>query len=223
MTSFNLPGAPLAGRVILIGGGEFSFGETEEIDRYLIEHLPADNRTIAFIPAASGSSEYGRHLGDYFRKLDQSVNVVNVPVYRERDARRGRNLEAIRNAGAVYLGAGVTNAFMDAFRATPAEQQLRDYLASGGIVVAIGAAAAALGMFCRDMHKLPGMMPGLAILDGIAVEPAFEPRADQFVRSLMTMPETAVVLGIPRDTAVAIEGNTATVVGNGAVAVVRRP
>lgn len=224
MTTFNLPGPPLGGTLILIGGGEFSFGETEEIDRYLIHHLPRERRTIAFIPAASGSSEYGRHLGEHFRKLDASVEVVNVPIYRERDSRRGRNLDAIRDAGAVYLGAGVTNSLVDAVRSTPAEDQLRTYLASEGTIVAIGAAAAAVGPFCRDMTKLPGMMPGLALLPGIGIEPAFEPRADQFVRSLMTMPEVDVVLGIPPGTAVAIdERNEGLVIGDGAVAVVRRP
>lgn len=224
MSTFTLPGEPTGGRLILIGGGEFSFGETEEIDRYLIDHLPPERRKIAFIPAASGSSEYARHLGDHFRKLDPGVEVANVPIYRERDSRRGRNLDAITDAGAVYLGAGVTNSLVDAVRNTPAEERLRSYLATGGIILAIGAAAAAVGPFCRDMTKLPGLMPGLGLLRSVAVEPSFEPRADQFVRTLMTMPEVEVVLGIPRGTAVAIgPDNSATIIGDATVAVVRRP
>ena len=74
--------------LVLIGGGEFSFGETREIDELLISRMPGDRRTIAFLPTASGSAEYAVHLGEYFRGIDPSVNVVNVPVYRGRDSRR---------------------------------------------------------------------------------------------------------------------------------------
>src|SRR6266542_3772252 len=81
--------------LVLIGGGEFSFGETREIDEYLLRHLPPDRRTVAFLPTASGSAEYARHLGAYFASIDPSVETVNVPVYRGRDNRRQKNLNAI--------------------------------------------------------------------------------------------------------------------------------
>lgn len=223
MTAFSIPGGPVNGRLILIGGGEFSFGETAAVDQFIVSSLPLQRRTIAFIPAASGSSEYGRHLGEYFRTIDPEIELVNVPIYRERDARRGRNLDAIRGAGAVYLGAGVTNSLLEALRATPAEDALREYLAGGGTLVAIGAAAAAVGAYCRDMHRLPGVMPGLALLGRVCVEPAFEPRNDAVVRSLIAMPDVDAVIGIPRGTAAVIEGSGGVVAGDGSVAVVRRP
>src|SRR4051812_35245245 len=34
--------------LVLIGGGEFSFGETREIDEFLLRSMPADRRTVAF-------------------------------------------------------------------------------------------------------------------------------------------------------------------------------
>lgn len=224
MTGLRVPGDWSGGRLLLIGGGEFSFGETEEIDRHLIDLLPEDRRTIAFLPAASGSSEYGRHLGDHFRRLDPSIEVANVPIYRERDGRRGRNLEQLRSAGAIYIGAGTTNALLDAVRATPAEELLRDYLKDGGIIAAIGAAAAASGAFCRDMRRLPGMMPGLELVPRVGIEPSFDPAADQFVRTMMAIPEVEVVWGIPRSTALSIAPDgQAEVIGDGTIAVIRRP
>lgn len=224
MATLRVPGQPPGGWLILIGGGEFSFGETQEIDELLVGLLPADRRTIAFIPAASGSSEYGRHLGDHFRRIDESIEVTTVPIYRERDARRGRNLEAIRGAGAVYIGAGVTNSLLDALRDTPALEALREYLGSGGIVVAIGAAAAACGSFCRDMRRLPGVTPGLSLVDRACVEPLFEPGRDQFVRTLMAIPEVDLVWGIPAGTALVIQpAGEAEIAGAGTVAAIRRP
>jgi peptidase E len=52
--------------LVLIGGGEFSFGETREIDEFLLAQMPPDRRSIAFLPTASGSAEYAQHLGKYF-------------------------------------------------------------------------------------------------------------------------------------------------------------
>ncbi|HEX2122657.1 MAG TPA: hypothetical protein VHL59_13540, partial [Thermoanaerobaculia bacterium] len=93
--SLSVPLATQIHTLALIGGGEFSFGETRAIDELLLARMPADRRTIAFLPTASGSAEYAVHLGDYFRKLDPSVEVVNVPIYRGRDGRRPKNVSAI--------------------------------------------------------------------------------------------------------------------------------
>src|SRR4051812_20759853 len=85
--------------VVLIGGGAFSFGETREIDEFLLAQMPADRRRVAFIPTASGSAEYAQHLGKYFREIDPTVETVNVPVYRGRDNRRLKNINHIFGAG----------------------------------------------------------------------------------------------------------------------------
>src|SRR6185436_9179429 len=84
--------------LVLIGGGEFSFGETREIDQFLLSRMPADRRTVAFLPTASGSPEYAGHIGKYFQELDATVTTLNVPVYRGRDSRRQKNLAALAAA-----------------------------------------------------------------------------------------------------------------------------
>src|ERR1051325_27105 len=42
--------------LVLIGGGEFSFGETREIDDFLLRHL--QGRPVAFLPTASRPADY---------------------------------------------------------------------------------------------------------------------------------------------------------------------
>src|SRR5690242_11153326 len=64
--------------LVLIGGGEFSFGETREIDEFLVRNMPADRKTIAFLPTASGSAEYAVHLGNYFKTIDPAIATINV-------------------------------------------------------------------------------------------------------------------------------------------------
>jgi cyanophycinase-like exopeptidase len=206
----------------LIGGGEFSFGETREIDQMLLSRMPADRRTIAFLPTASGSPEYATHLGAYFRTLDPSVEVLNVPVYRGRDNRRLKNINAILGAGMIYLGGGVTNNLLETIRATPVEIAMRDAAENGAIVAAIGAAASSFGLWARDMRG-SSALPGLGWLAGAVVETAFDPQNDMTLRRLMSLDEVSLGLGIPPKTALFIDGNgNGTIVGEGQIAAFRK-
>ena len=198
--------------LVLIGGGEFSFGQTREIDRILIEKMPADRRTIAFLPTASGSAEYAQHLGKYFHELDPSLEVVNVPVYRGRDNRRPKSLNAILAAGMVYLGGGVTNSLLDTLRGSPAELAMRDAAANGAVIAAIGAAASCFGTHARDMRG-SGALPGLGWLANTVVETGFDPENDTALRRLMSLPEVQLGLGIPPKTALVLDSE-----GNGEIA-----
>jgi len=208
--------------LVLIGGGEFSFGETRDIDRMLIDRMPADRRTIAFLPTASGSAEYAQHLGKHFRELDPSVEVVNVPVYRGRDSRRPKSLNAILAAGMVYLGGGVTNNLLDTLRGSPADLALRDAAANGTVIAAIGAAASCFGTHARDMRG-GGALPGLGWLANTVVETAFDPANDVGLRRLMSLPEVQLGLGIPPKTALVVdsEGN-GEISGEGQIAAFRK-
>jgi cyanophycinase-like exopeptidase len=220
----TLPGSPTNGWLVLIGGGEFSFGETEEIDRFLVEMMPAGQKRIAFVPAASGSTDYAHHLGEYFRGIDSSLELVNVPIYRHRDGRRAKNLAPLREAGMIYLGGGVTNHLLAALRNEPASAEILAALHRATVVAAIGAAASAAGEFARDMQRPGSAIPALGWLPGCAIEAGFDRQHDDRLRRLMSIPDVALGIGIPPKTAVAIAPDrTATILGDGEVAVVRRP
>jgi len=210
-------------RLVLIGGGEFSFGETREIDEYLVREIPADRRTIAFLPTASGSSDYARHIGDYFRGIDATLQVINVPIYRGRDSRRQKNLNFLLDAGMIYLGGGVTNALVSTLRESPADIAMRDAAATGTVIAAIGAAAASFGTHARDMRRPGSAIPGLGWLAGTVVETGFDPRDDIMLRRLMSLPDVTTGIGIPARTAIAIDATgSAILLGGGSVAVVHR-
>ncbi|HVR44968.1 MAG TPA: Type 1 glutamine amidotransferase-like domain-containing protein [Thermoanaerobaculia bacterium] len=219
----TLPGKPSAGWLVLIGGGEFSFGETAEIDRFLLDHMPSGRRRIAFIPTASGSPDYARHLGSYFRQLDPSLEVVNVPVYRARDLRRARNLETIRSAGMVYVGGGVTNLIAETLRGTATEEAMREALESGAVVAGIGAGGASFGSFAIDAHRPGSAVRGFGWIPGAAVETAFDPERGDPLARLMSLTEVTLGLGIPVRTALAIAPDrSGTILGSGQLAVVRK-
>jgi len=209
--------------LVLIGGGEFSFGETREIDQMLLSRMPSDKRTVAFLPTASGSAEYAGHFGTYLRGLDPAVTVMNVPLYRGRDNRRQKNLAAILNAGMVYLGGGVTNNLAPMLRESPAELAMRDAAANGVVIAAIGAAASCFGTSARDMRGNSSAIAALGWLANTVIDTTFDPKNDTALRRLMSLPDVKLGLGIPAKTALVIgrDGNT-EIIGEGQVAAFRK-
>ena len=184
------------GWLALLGGGEFSFGETLDADTAWEERTPEG--PIGFIPAASGSVEYGEHLATYFdENFDREVRTV--PVYRVRDARRGKNLERLRACSGVYLGGGVPDQLLEAVVDTPFAEELLESLRSGNTVVAIAAAAQCLGTYARSIQRMS--IPGLQWLRGGVIEPNFDPEHDRRLWELMGQPGVRWGLGLPAGSA----------------------
>jgi len=210
--------------LVLIGGGEFSFGETREIDERLIRAMPADRRTIAFLPTASGSAEYAAHIGAYFKTIDPGVETINVPVYRGRDNRRPRSVNQIFMAGMIYLGGGVTNNLLETLRESAAEIAMRDAAQDGAVVAAIGAAASCFGTHARNMRGAGSALQALGWLEHTVVDTAFDPENDTMLRRLMSIEGTQLGIGIPPQCALVIRGDGSTeVAGSGSIAVFRKP
>ena len=199
---------PGAGWLALLGGGEFSFGETEEADRAWLAKAPAG--LVGFLPAASGSTDYGEHLAAYLLEVFER-ETATIPIYRPRDARRGKNRERIAAASAVYLGGGVAEQLLDALRDTPCAEALAEKLRAGGAVVAIAAAAQSLGEVARTLRGAP--IPGLGWLPGGVVETSFDPAHDRRLRRLLARPEARWGLGLPAGSALLLgpEGETEVV------------
>lgn len=189
---------PGDGWLALLGGGELTFGETFDADEAWV--AKAAPGPVGFIPAASGSDDYARHFGEYLKEeLEREVELI--PVYRGRDARRGRNAERIAAVSAVYLGGGVADHLLDALSGSPAAEALTRKLQTGGVVVAIAAAAQAAGRVVRSIA--PGrVIPGFGWLPEGVVEPNFDPGHDRRLRKLLEQEGVRWGLGIPPESAV---------------------
>jgi len=202
--------APGAGWLALLGGGELTFGETEEVDRAWLAKTPPG--TVGFLPTASGSSDYGGHFADYLRELFER-RASTIPIYRARDARRGKNGERIADCAGVYLGGGVSDHLLDALEGSPALEALLAKLREGGTVAAIAAAAQCLGQVARALFG-GGTVPALGWLPGGVVEPNFDPAHDRRLRRLLEHPLARWGLGIPAGAGVLLgPGGEVEVVG----------
>lgn len=224
MTALQLQLATPVRLLVLIGGGEFSFGETREIDEFLLTNLPPENRIVAFLPAASGSAEYALHLGKYFSQIDSTVETMNVPIYRGRDSRRQKNVSLLIGAGMIYVGGGVTNNLLSTLRESAAEVAMREAAAKGSVIAAIGAGASSFGVYARDMRGGGTPLPGLGWIERTVIDAGFDPAQDTMLRRMMSMPEIDLGVGIPARTALAVRGDGSTqVIGSGRIAAFRKP
>jgi len=191
----------VSGRLALLGGGEFSFGETEAADRAWLDHVPPG--PVAFVPAASGSLDYGKHFGDYLRQaFGREVEIV--PIYRQRDGRRMRNAARLEACAAVYLGAGVADHLVEAFAGSVALDALAAKIRGGGVVAAIAAAAAACGAYYRSLGG-GRPHPGLALLPELVVEPNFDPGHDRRLRALLAASPAERAIGLPAGSALLVD------------------
>ncbi len=189
----------MEGWLCLIGGGEFSFGETAEADQAWLEKTRPG--PIGFVPAASGSADYGRHFAEY---MDETFarRVETLPVYRPRDGRRVKNAERLSTCAAVYLGGGVADQLFDAIAGSVVAEALRDLVAGGGVVIAIAAAAQACGVAFRTLRGT--VEQGLGLAPGTVIEPNFDPAHDRRLRSLMSASGAPRGLGIPAGAALMV-------------------
>ncbi len=194
-----------AGWLALLGGGEFSFGETLEADRAWLAKAP--DGPVGFLPTASGSVDYAQHFADYLdEEFDRELEVI--PIYRPRDARRRKNLERIEGVAALYLGGGVTDTFLETLEETPAREALAARLREGGPVAAIAAAAQALGTSARALRG--GSLAGFGWLPSTVIETNFSPAHDRRLRELLAAPGLQLGLGLPAGSALLLgpEGET---------------
>jgi cyanophycinase len=189
-----------AGWLALVGGGEFSFGETLEADRAWLDRTP--DGPVGFVPAASGSADYGRHFADYLRE-SFGREVETIPIYRPRDAKRARNAERLASCSAIYLGGGIADQLVEAIAGTAVGQALHVKLETGGVVAAVAAAAQACGSVFRSLRG-GRIERGLELVSGFAIETNFDPAHDRRMRTLLSDATELRGVGIPSGSALLI-------------------
>jgi cyanophycinase-like exopeptidase len=200
---------PGEGWLALIGGGEFSFGETRECDEAWLEKSAGG--AVGFVPTASGSADYGHNFCAYVSEaLEREAEIV--PLYRARDTRRPRNIERLEAVAAIYFGGGLTDEMLATLTGTPAIETVEGRLREGGVVVAIAAAAHGVGEVARGLRGQE-VLSGFGWLRGGVVETNFDPGHDRRLRELLTLPDVGWGLGIPAGSAILLgpQGKVETV------------
>lgn len=193
------------GWIALLGGGEFSFGETLDADRAWLAKVP--DGPVGFLPTASGSTDYIEYFRSYLGE-EFSRELVSIPVYRQRDARRAKNAQRIADLGALYVGGGIADQLLETLIDSAVLESTAQLLGASGTIAAIAAAAHAFGTKVRSLAG-DQVLDGFGWLPGGVVETNFDPAHDRRLRHLMSQPGVTWGLGIPAGSAVLLGPDSA--------------
>lgn len=126
-------------QIVAIGGGDVESGETESIDRLLIELTGKSQPKLLFIPTASNDSEeYVEIIRTVYSRLGCDVEAL---LLWGRDAYAEIAAEKIAAADAIYVGGGNTKVLIARWRELGVDEALRTFVDAGKPVGGLSAGA----------------------------------------------------------------------------------
>jgi cyanophycinase len=229
---------PARGTLILDGGGA---GNAVR-DRF-VALAGGASATIVAIPTGASSLRFGeaktildpdwpreraewKAYADY---LEKWLGVSRITILHTRD-RAVADSEAfvapLRAATGVFLGPGNAGRIAVTYLDTRTQQEVEAVLARGGVVLGSSAGAIIQGSFIvrgrpdKPLLMVTGRDRGFAFLRNVVVNPHLTSakRDSELVNVLDAHPEL-VGFGIDDDAALVVQGDTASVIGTGRVAV----
>jgi cyanophycinase len=179
----------VTGVIALQGGGPFR--ANDDLDRRLLQDAGADR--VVVLPTADAFEEPGRLIAEamsWAERLD--VLVEALMVLQRHDAEDEGAADVARSARAVYLVGDSSMHLRSALKDTPVLAAIRDVLASGGLVAAVGESAAAL---CDPMFDQRGgaFTLGLGIVRGLSIVPDAESWSEDRRRRTLSLADTPFV------------------------------
>ncbi len=214
----------MTGPVCLQGGGEFSPG-CRAMDAELVRR--AGGRVVVSALAGTVGGDYRTATANgvrHFRAVG-AADVVAAP-----DAREDPDgaLVALASAQLLVLPGGSPSRLLSALQDTGAGQVVAERLDAGAVVMGSSAGAMVLGEWTvlPDRRGAAGMqvVRGLGLVPGVLVVPHWSggsSRGDWLRAVEAGVPEDVVVLGIPEESGVLVDGNGLTAVGQAATTLVR--
>jgi len=125
------------GKIIAIGGGELRKGETEAIDKYIVNLAGNENPKLLFIPTASYDAQgYIELVENKFRELGCYVDSLCLITksYNEEQIR-----EKVLSSDIIYVGGGDTVRMMDKWKEMKMDQLLIEAYHKGIILSGLSA------------------------------------------------------------------------------------
>lgn len=214
---------PAAGTLVIMGGGP---GGRDVLERF-VELAGGPSAHIVVIPTAGGGEDYDANWPglDRLREVG-ATNLTVVHTYDPAEARRAGFADAIRRASAVWIPGGRQWRLVDAYDNTPVLAELTALLARGGVIGGTSAGASIMGSYLvrGDTRNNTIMMGdheiGFGWLRNTAIDQHLLRRNRQhdLVEVLERFPGL-LGIGLDENTAIVVQGDTATVIGQTFVAI----
>ena len=197
------------GKLALVGSGEY-LPIMQDLEEWLLVGRPRRYVQLATAAAPEGERSLNRwhELGAAAAQRLDAVQVV-VDVRDTVTANDDANAALIDGAGLIYLSGGNPTFLANTLRGTRVWAAIVDAWRNGSSLAGCSAGAMAMGGYIPDIrHPKRGGVDGLGIVPDVRVLPHFDRYSrmipDFVMRPLLT--DTATVVGIDEDTALASEG-----------------
>ncbi|HEV8362656.1 MAG TPA: cyanophycinase [Gemmatimonadaceae bacterium] len=229
---------PARGTLIVDGGGA-----TKEVRVKFVELAGGANARVVAFPTGASSIRFGdkntildpdsprdsQEWRDYAAYLKGWLGVADVTILHTRDRAVATSDEFVRplkSATGVFLAAGNSGRYADAYLNTRTQQELAALLARGGVIFGSSAGAIIQGSFLvRGRPDKPLLMPegrttGFGFLQNVAINPHLtSAQRDAELVNVVDAHPNILGIGIDDDAALLVQGNTFEVIGAGRAAI----
>ncbi len=192
------------GWLILLGGGDWQHGETDQVDAEALALANLDRPMLVILD--SGPRDEAEALLEHFTALGgPGGEVLVLSEMRPEHYHSPRLLEFLDEIGLLYLGGTDPACIARNLQNTPLiERILKGFVTLQGlIIIGAGAGAAALGAWVADTNQTP--VPGLGFLRSAIVMPHFTRTEEAAaLRALLRARPDFLGLGIPDSTALTL-------------------
>jgi cyanophycinase len=206
------------GALVIQGGG----ATPDAVRDRFLELAGGPKARLVVIPTASEDA----HLTDQsswfeFWKKTQAASVVHLHTLNRAQANDAAFVQPLTEATGVWLGGGDQARLIAAYRDTAVERELHKLLARGGVIGGTSAGASAMSALMivggnPEAQVGPGF--GFALVEDVVIDQHFANRNRlPRLQGILTRHPDHLGLGIDAETAVVIQGHTATVIGQGNV------
>ncbi len=220
------PNPSKTGTLIIIGGHE---DRDPNGERTILKEVARRVGGSKLVLATVASHQPEGYYDDYDKAFADLETGELVELYVTNRAETAEKMDLLREAGGVFFSGGDQLRLTAQIGGTAIEDELHRLLARGGVIAGTSAGASMMSdtMLVKgsssETHRIGDlhMAPGLGLIRDVIIDQHFAERG-RFGRLIGAIAHNPRVLGlgIDEDTAVVVEGDVLTVIGNGAVYVV---
>ncbi len=202
----------MSGRIALVGSGEY-LPIMQDVEEWLLEGRPHNFVQIATAASLEGDRSLSKwhHLGKESAERLGAKQIV-LDIRTRADADDDRYVQALEDAGLIYLSGGNPGHLAKTLRGTKVWAAILQQWRNGASVAGCSAGAMALCGYVPDFrHPKAGGEEGLGLVMNARVIPHFD-RYTRFIPDFALKPlitEGNMVLGIDENTALVSDGTTA--------------
>lgn len=201
----------MSGRIALVGSGEY-LPVMQDVEAWLLEDRPrkyVQLATAASLEGAHTLAKWHRLGAEAAQRLDAEQVVVDIRT--RADADKPEFVDAVQDAGLIYLSGGNPGHLARTLRDTPVWRAIRQQWLSGASIAGCSAGAMALCGYVPDFrHPKAGGEDGLGLVLNARVIPHFD-RYTRFIPDFALKPLVTSgnqVIGIDENTALISDGTT---------------